>query len=310
MISTLNLKDDFNDIKIIRDSTIYLIESLDNKIEILKNIYQNLLSNNTSHCFGLDSLHFQNKIIQSEYEFILKQFKIIDNRIYGDYYKLYQIINNYLINNINDKKIINLTENSKNYPIYKDLNNEFEYDFINTTEIHKDIIQIIEALQNELLIRERDLKIDDKKRESGLNIDNLINSYNYNNTLLKEQISLFIDYIKVFHKFHVKYMYRFNLRIKLFYSQIESDIKLEKKNDIDINNIKTSNDISKLNFSDEEQKKIISLTRSNTLSNNKFNLTTKNILNTELNNIFNNSAEINNNINNNVNYNRLLKLYK
>ena len=246
-MSTLQLKDDFNNIKNLRDSIIFLLDSLNSKIIILKNMYETLLKNNISHSFGLDSLHFQNKMINSEYEFNLKEFKIIDNRIYGDYYKLYKIIIKYFNDNISDKNILQLSENLKNFPVYKDLNNEIEYEFNNTEEIHKNIIQIIEALENELLIREQELKIDDQKRKSGLNIDNLINSYNYNNKLLKEQISLFIDYVKVFHKFHYKYIHRFKLKTKLFYGQINSDIKLEKKNEINIEKFEISNN-SNSNF--------------------------------------------------------------
>ena len=317
MISTLELKDEFNNIKNLRESIIFLLESLNSKIIMLKNMYQVLLKNNISHSFGLDSLHFQNKMIESEYEFISKQFKIIDNRIYGDYYKLYKIVIKYINDNIDDKKILQLSENSKNYPVYKDLNNQIEYDFINTEEIHKDIIQVIEALQNELLIRERDLKIDDQKRKSGLNIDNLINSYHYNNVILKEQITLFIDYVKVFHKFHIKYIHRFKLKTKLFYGQINADIKLEKKGEINIDNLEITNDINNLNFSSEEQEKIKLLTRSDTKNLNKYELTTTNIINKELNNIFTNSSDsdtLSNNSNDDivkqVTPSRLLILYK
>ena len=290
-MSTLELKDEFNDIKILRESILFLLESLNSKINMLKNMYQTLLKNNISHSFGLDSFHFQNKMINTEYEFITKQFKIIDNRIYGDYYKLYQIIIKYINDNIIDKKIFQLCENSKNYPVYKDLNNEREYDFLDTTEIHKDIIQIIDALQDKLLMREQDLKIDDKKRKSGLNIDNLINSYHYNNILLKEQISLFIEYVKVFHKFHIKYMHRFNLKTKLFYGQINADIKLEKKGEINIDNFAISNDMHLINLSLKEQEKIISLTRTDTITLEKFQSSTKDLLSNELNNIFNSSSE-------------------
>lgn len=286
MTSTLELKDEFNDIKNLRESIIYLLDSLNIKINTLKNIYQELLEKNKSQSFGLDSLHFQTKVINLECDHKDLLFKIVDNRIYGDYYKLYQNIVNYVIKNIEDKKILQLCENSKNYKVYKDLDLEREYEFNDTTEIHKDIIQIIECLQNELLIRERDLKMDDKKRKSGLNIDNLINSYNYNNNLLKQQIELYIEYIKVFHKFHIKYLHRFNLKAKLFYGQINSDIKLESNSEINIDNVVISNDTKEknLSFDKEEQEKLIKFANANIESRvvNKFQKTTKKILNSEL----------------------------
>ena len=37
----------------------------------------------------MDSLHFQNKLIEMQYESITNQYKFIDNRMYCDYYKLF-----------------------------------------------------------------------------------------------------------------------------------------------------------------------------------------------------------------------------
>ena len=337
MVSTLELKDEFNDIKNLRESILYLLDSLNHKIDTLKNIYKDLLDKNKSHSFGLDSLHFQAKIINLECDHKDLMFKITDNRIYGDYYKLYQIIVNYVLNNIDDKKILHLCENAKNYKIYKDLDQNREYDFNETTEIHKDIMQIIESLQNELLIKERDLKMEDKKRKSGLNIDNLINSYNYNNNLLKQQIELYIEYVKVFHKFHIKYLHRFNLKAKLFYGQINSDIKLESNSEINIDKVALNKDNKEknLSFDKEEQKRLKSYAKIEVNVLNKFQHSTQKILNNELNcmisgssddedqiNSISNTNNTLNNTNNNINARsfkyennsfmkkNLLKLYK
>ena len=294
MIDTLELKDEFNDIKNIRDSIVTLLESLNLKINTLKSIYKELLQNNKSNSFGLDSLHFQNKVINLECEHKDLLFKIVDNRIYGDYYKLHQIIVNFVINNVEDKQILLLCENSKNYTVYKDLDIKREYNFEETSEIHKDIVLIIEGLRDDLLIRETNLKIEDKKRKSGLNIDNLINSYNFNNNKLKQQIELFVDYVKVFHKFHIKYLNRFNLKAKLFFGQINSDIKLENNKKINIDNIiipDNSNNTEKKLFDKDEQERLLSFTKTDTRILNTFRDSTKDILNDEIANLLNNSDD-------------------
>lgn len=294
MIDTLELKDEFNDIKNIRDSIVTLLESLNLKINTLKSIYKELLQNNKSNSFGLDSLHFQNKVINLECEHKDLLFKIVDNRIYGDYYKLHQIIVNFVINNVEDKQILLLCENSKNYTVYKDLDIKREYNFEETSEIHKDIVLIIEGLRDDLLIRETNLKIEDKKRKSGLNIDNLINSYNFNNNKLKQQIELFVDYVKVFHKFHIKYLNRFSLKAKLFFGQINSDIKLENNKKINIDNIiipDNSNNTEKKLFDKDEQERLLSFTKTDTRILNTFRDSTKDILNDEIANLLNNSDD-------------------
>jgi hypothetical protein len=286
--TTLELKDEFNDMKNLRESIIFLLDNLNTKVATLKNIYRDLLSNNTSHAFGLDSLHFQAKIINLECNHKDLIFKTIDNRIYGDYYKLYQLIINYVNKNISDKKILQLCDNCKHYNVYKDLDNTKIYNFTETIEIHKDIMQIIDALQNELSSREHELQMEDNKRKSGLNIDNLINSHTYNNNLLRQHVILYINYIKVFHKFHIKYLHRFNIKTKIFYGQINSDIKLEKTNDImDNDSVKHSS----LTIDKVEQNTLKSYIDHEIKSLSNFKTTTKNIMDNEVNSMLNGSDE-------------------
>ena len=89
--SSFELKKNFNNIKILRDSVLNLLTNLDTKVTRLKSIYAELMKttiqdNNSS----LDSFHFQTKLIMLELENSNTIFTIIDNRIYGDYYKLYK----------------------------------------------------------------------------------------------------------------------------------------------------------------------------------------------------------------------------
>lgn len=289
MISTtLELKDEFNDMKNLRESIIFLLDNLNTKVATLKSIYKDLLSNNTSHAFGLDSLHFQAKIINLECNHKDLIFKTIDNRIYGDYYKLYQLIINYVNKNISDKKILQLCDNCKHYNVYKDLDNTKIYNFTETIEIHKDIMQIINALQNDLSSKEHELQMEDNKRKSGLNIDNLINSHTYNNNLLRQHVILYVNYIKVFHKFHIKYLHRFNIKTKIFYGQINSDIKLEKTNDImDNDSVKHSS----LTIDKVEQNTLKSYIDHEIKSLSNFKTTTKNIMDNEVNSMLNGSDQ-------------------
>jgi hypothetical protein len=60
-----------------------------------------------------------------------------------------------------------------------------------------------------------------------LNIDNFVNTFNYNNVVLREKLFLFLTYIEFFHKLHTKYFKRFTTKMHLFISQINHDIKFE-----------------------------------------------------------------------------------
>ena len=238
MLNLLALKNNFNDIRNLRESIINLMKSLGDKVETLKVIYNELITNNINEMDrGLDSFHFQTKLINLELDNYQKTFKIIDNRIYGDYYKLFKQVSKFLLDSEHmltiNKTILQQYEN-KDYEVFKDLDNIHGYDFDSTCDIYNDIIQIIDILQNELLEREHKLVLQKIKRQSGLYIDNLISNVNYNNNYIKNNIVLFNDNANIFNSFHKTYLTRFLVKTKLFHGQINYDIKLEEsKNTID-----------------------------------------------------------------------------
>jgi hypothetical protein len=77
------------------------------------------------------------------------------------------------------------------------------------------------------MAKEHDLKNYQNKNKTGLNIDNFVNTFNFNNVVMKEKVTLFITYIEFFHKLHSKYLKRFTTKIQLLISQINYDIKFE-----------------------------------------------------------------------------------
>ena len=97
------------------------------------------------------------KLINSELQEKLKLFKMIDNRIYCDYYKLNKSLIKYLLEVIKNKNLTSNFEN-KDYPAYKDLDYNEDYNFELTIEIYNDNIQILELLNNEYNLREKKIK--------------------------------------------------------------------------------------------------------------------------------------------------------
>jgi hypothetical protein len=252
--NTNSLKIKFNEIKDLRDSVSNLLFILTEKVATLNNIYKDLLQNNLDETItGLDSLYFQSKLINIEIMNNNNIFKIIDNQIYCDYYKLYKSIRKYIQNNMknnmnnmsNMKNILSLFE-SNTFPIYKDLDTNTHYAFENTIAIQEIILQILDILNDEYLTREEKLAIENDRKKTGLNIDTLINSVNYNNNDMKNNIQLFTEYLNIFNNFHAKYLTRFSLRTKLFYGQVNSDIHLEENK---LNMVYISNNIDKLDKS-------------------------------------------------------------
>ena len=232
-----NLKSDFNTISLIRSKIISIFESLKNKSDRLKNVYADFMKqcNSQLFIFGLDSFHFQSKLIDLEYDDMKRIFLFINNRMYCEYFKLYKLICSYVIENITDKKIIELIKGN-NFPVYKDLEPFKEYKFEITMEIHENILVLLNSIISIINNKENQLSIHKSKQLIGLNIDNFVNSFNYEIVLMKEKINLFLSYIEFFHKLNNKYLKRFNNKIQLMINYINSDIQFDENAENNINN--------------------------------------------------------------------------
>ena len=222
------LKTDFNNITVIRNNVKSVFDILQLRINKLKMFYSEFIKNNKNKLFvfGLDSFHFQSKLIDVEYDDMKRLFLAINNRMYCEYFKLYKITTEYVYENINDKKITEIIK-VNNFPVYKDLEPFKEYSFEITTEIHENILIIVNSIISNLNTRENELNIHRGKQALGLNIDNFITTYNFELTVIKEKISMFLTYIEFFHKLHTKHLKRFSNKIQLMYTHISTDIRFD-----------------------------------------------------------------------------------
>jgi hypothetical protein len=225
------LKNTFMDLVEIRSSVLILLESLKNKITKLKNIYEDFINqndntHNNTFIFGLDSLKFQSKLIDIEYDDMRRIFNAINNRMYCEYFKLYKIISEYINENIHNDKVEMVNMDNK-FPIYKDLEPFKQYDFEILKEIHATILVLIARLNNYIINKEHELKIHRQKNKYGLNIDNFVTAFQYNIYTIREKMNLFISYLQYFHKLHSKNMKRFTNKVQLMNSQVVNDIKFD-----------------------------------------------------------------------------------
>jgi len=236
------------------------ISILDTKIVKLKSMYNEFIKNNqeTLCVFGLDSLYFQGKIIDIEYDDVKRLFSAIINRMYCEFFKLYKIIVDYIKSNIKDKKLLELVNIHNQFPVYKDLEPFKKYDFDVVQSIHDVIVELLYALHNYFTIKERELEKHKAKNKIGFNIDNFVNTVYFNNIMLREKITLFISYLDFFHRLNIKYLSRYYHKLDMMLNQINSDIHFEEKNDenasyeiIDVREIKENqviqNDKNNLN---------------------------------------------------------------
>jgi hypothetical protein len=259
-----------------------IFDNLENKITKLKEIYQTLIksNNDSKYMFGLDSFRFQAKLIDVELEEMKKHNILINNRLYCEYYKLYKIMKIDVKTKFTDKKILDLTH--KNYPIYKDLEIYKVYEFEHILAIHENLIEILLSISHYLKNKELEIQKHEISNNIGFSINNFINTIKYETALIREQGTLYINYLDFFNNLYLKYFNRFITKIKIFYSQINNDIKLEDKNlkknmlhNLENDNIDTNiiNDIRNTLSTDEDNKQFLSNFINNIIdeNNKKYN---------------------------------------
>lgn len=232
-ISELKVK--FSDIREARDEIKRIFEILTNKIIKLNSLYDDFSKQNKNSIFvfGLDSFNFQTKLIDKEFEQMYEYYKLIANRMYCDYYKLYGLIKEYICSdtldiNKNNNLLATIEQISqKKYPKYDYIDMKKTYLFETTNSLFNDIISIIGSLHDYSKTNNMELKTYRSKIDSGLNINNFIHTFTYQNSIMSEKILLFVKYIDFFLQLHTKYYTRFITKLKIMFGQINHDIQID-----------------------------------------------------------------------------------
>lgn len=195
---------------------------IDNIKCAIKQNYINYINKENNDFFGLDSFHFQNKAIELEYDNMSQLYHFIDNRIYGDYYKLFVMISESLNSQLSKVQLSKLKElqHLNKYPQYKDLEPFKIYEFDLIHQIHQDIVLILTNVKE--MIAENESMIHEHKKhlQLGIQIDNYVINQKYMNERLKMSNELHENYLQVFHNYHNTWLRKYYEKNKLFYKQI------------------------------------------------------------------------------------------
>ena len=222
------LKGQFSEISSIINDNEKIFRLLESRIVRLKTTYEEFIITNKDKLFvfGLDSFHFQGKLIDIEYDDMVRMYNAILNRMYCEYYKLYKIVIQYINDSVKDSKIKEMSK-LNSFPVYRDLEPFKQYGFETIQSLHENILELILSVGSYLHNKESELSKYQSKNSIGLSIDNFVSTFRYNNVMMEEKIILFIAYIEFFHKMHGKYLSRFLTKIKLMYSQVSYDIRFD-----------------------------------------------------------------------------------
>ena len=218
------LKSTFQNILLLRNDVTKTKDTISKKISQLKSIYAELSKNTTKKVllFSLDSFFFQFKLFSVELENMDKFRILLNNRMYCDYYKLFTLITTYIKDNkedLNAEKI-----EFRTFPVYKDLEPFQEYNLDDIKNIHNDIMKHINFLYECYQANEDNIINYNKKTRIGFSISNLLNTLEHENTVLKQQIALYVNYLSFFHISQSKHLKNLLGRLKGFDEEIEENV--------------------------------------------------------------------------------------
>jgi len=195
------------------------------QIQDLKSVYNDLVKTNTKKIFlfCLDSFYFQYKTLVIQMEDLCKHVTHINNRMYGDYYKLYNII---LIQTAESNVDVRLAvaEFHKKYQPYKDLEPFHEYKLSDIISLHGDILKLMNYLFQHYSEKEQNVMSYSDNTKVGMSITSFLQTLEYENTLLREQIGLYVNYLTFFHNSQKVYLTKIYEKIQGFQQEIETEI--------------------------------------------------------------------------------------
>ena len=222
----------FEHIKTMRSKVCSIFQDVKHKLDYLNKIYTDIVKNHSmkEYTFGLDSFYFQTRLIEIEYDNMNKILNILTNRFYCEYYKLYKIIEDYIVNDINDVKLNDKFSHKKVFPMYKDLDKNTNYDFNMTIEIQRTIVKYINDLGDYLRIKLIEQKDNTQHSKLGINIENIVNYQQFSNALIHERITMFVRYLETLNKHHTKYINRLFISCKSMIDAVNEDIMTKQFN--------------------------------------------------------------------------------
>jgi hypothetical protein len=233
----VKLKQNFSNIVSEKGEVVLLLDTLEKKIMKLKEVYDEFIKKNKNNLFvfGLDSFHFQSKLIDMEHEDMKRIFYSINNRIYCEYFKLHGIIVDYLKTIFGEKKTTVIINSNKSFPVYKDLEPFKQYSTEHLENIHDNLIVFLNEINNYVMTKRYELDLNREKKNTGLNIDNFVYTFEYEMVVVNEKLKMFVSYIEFFHALHFKYINTFSKKIELVLSQLNHDIKFDKNQESSTN---------------------------------------------------------------------------
>lgn len=219
------LKNEFMEVKNTVDKIADMSVSIKRKLGQLKEIHTDLIKDNDSKkifLVCLESFHFQYKVMMFDTDNLQRNFLMLTNRAYFDYYNLYNMLHKLF----EDYKIDIPTV--AQHLVYNDLEPFSEYSLENIYLVHDNAVELITCLIGKLRENEFSVNRYKSKSQCGIRIANFINTLEYENKIMRDQIELYTNYCNFFQETQLKYFAKLLNKVKALQDDIDADIKFHE----------------------------------------------------------------------------------
>lgn len=192
------------------------------KLDRLKQIYSDMISTNSNKkifLFCLESFNFQIKSFSVDADNLHKSLLLVSNRVYCDYYKLLK-----LIRVIFEEYKYAFPKELVELPAYDVLNPMFEYGVDDIVKIHANVCLLIKTLIEYYDNNCDNIESYNTKSQTGICIFNFIKTLEYDNSVLKDQIILYLNYLDFFKTTQTKHLVKLLGKMDAFQKDISSEI--------------------------------------------------------------------------------------
>jgi hypothetical protein len=213
----------------LRENMIENMTALNTKHATMKRVYSEFIAeHSTRGTFGIDSYGFATKLHKLQFDTICEMKRLIDNRIYGEFYKLRKMMiafaSEQIVESVNTERMNEISNKTSKYPKFKDIvDADTLYSFDMTTDIFADIVSLLRILMTHMEAKSKQLADSESRTKKGMNVHNLVSAYRYDTNMLNEKISLFSSYVTTFVSYHTKYVERVVEKVSALDGQISTD---------------------------------------------------------------------------------------
>jgi hypothetical protein len=176
------------------------LDAMTAKKDGLLNLYKHIIEENMTIVNTLDIFHFQIKMLGNDLVYLTTKYKLTNNRIYCQYFKLYNNIQDFIEQNI---PTILQTIPKGSFPTYDDTNPNKVYEFKIISDIHTAICLSLRSILDFLRIRNLEYKKYKHINSSGVYIDVFVETFKHKVRVLIDKTTLFSDILKFYNTTNV-----------------------------------------------------------------------------------------------------------